>query len=133
MPHRVLIVDDDPDSRSICTTFLRHFRYEVVEAWDGEEAVRLAADVRPDVIVMDITLPRLDGWEATRRIRANPSTRGIPIVMLTARALAMDRDESHRAGCTVFLTKPCSPRELQAELERLLGDRSPDGQGAGST
>lgn len=120
MPHTVLIVDDDLDSRSICSVLLRHFGYEVIEASDGGEGVRLAKEAKPDVVVMDVTLPVLDGWDATARIKQDPETADVPVIMLTARALPSDRLKGEMAGCTSYLTKPCSPKALKLEIERLL-------------
>ena len=122
MPYTVLIVDDDLDSRSICSVLLRHFGYTVVEAADGAEGVRLAKQVRPDIVVMDVTLPVLDGWEATSRIKSDPETAEVPVIMLTARALPADRVRGVDVGCDSYLTKPCSPKTLKAEIERVLGD-----------
>ncbi|MBV9774781.1 MAG: response regulator [Gemmatimonadetes bacterium] len=116
----VLVVDDDADSRNICTLFLQHHGYHVVEAADGEEGVRRARERRPDLILMDVTLPVLDGWAATERIKTDPDTSAIPVVILTGHALERDRARSLTLG-DAYLTKPCTPRRILEEVQRLIG------------
>lgn len=120
MPYTVLIVDDDLDSRSICAALLRHYGYTVLEAFDGDEGVRVAKDALPDLVVMDVSLPVMDGWQATARLKEDPTTTNVPVIMLTARALPSDRLKGEEAGCTSYLTKPCSPKLLKMEIERVL-------------
>lgn len=119
-PKTVLVVEDDPDHRKINATILRHRGYRVLEASDGEEALRQVDAERPDVVVMDASLPRLDGWKATERLKADPATRAIPVLMLTARVLEAEKERTARAGCDGYLEKPCDPRRMVAEVERLL-------------
>lgn len=120
-PHKtVLVVDDDTDSRNICSLFLQHHGYRVVEALDGDEGVRRAREERPALILMDVTLPLLDGWEATERLKADPETRSIPIVILTGHALERDRTRALSVG-DGYLPKPCTPRRILEEVQRLIG------------
>ncbi|HEX5725888.1 MAG TPA: response regulator [Longimicrobiaceae bacterium] len=117
----VLLVEDHPDNRAIYATILRHVGYEVAEAATGEEGVRLARELLPAVILMDIAMPPgIDGWEATRRIKADPATAGIPVVALTAYAMAEDRARAEEVGCDGYLAKPVEPRDVVEEVERQL-------------
>lgn len=120
-PKTVLVVEDDPDHRDIIATFLRHHGYEVVEAANGAVALDEAARRRPDLVIMDAHLPVLDGWTATARLKADPGTSAIPVVMLTAAALEVDRDRSGQAGCDSFLAKPCEPQQVLAEVRQWIG------------
>ena len=124
--HTLLLVEDNEDNRIIYSTVLRHIGYEVVEALDGVQAVALARSVRPDLILMDISIPGMDGWEATRILRKDPTTMAIPIIALTAHALADDRARAAEVGFTSYLAKPVEPRAVVAEVRRLIG------MGAGS-
>lgn len=124
--HTLLLVEDNEDNRIIYSTVLRHLGYDVVEAQDGEEAIELARRVQPDLILMDISIPKLDGWEATRILRQDPSTSAIPIIALTAHALAEDRTKAAEVGFTSYLAKPVEPRAVVAEVRRIIG------MGAGS-
>ena len=117
----VLLVEDDRDNRTIYRTILEHSEYAVVEAQDGEAAIQLAQEVMPDAILMDISIPVIDGWEATRRLKGNPVTARIPIVALTAHALHTDRAMAERVGCDGFLAKPVEPRRVVEEVERVIG------------
>jgi two-component system, cell cycle response regulator DivK len=116
----VLIVDDAPDNRDIYNDFLTFSGYRVAEATNGEEAVELATELLPDVILMDLSLPGMDGWEATRRIKKNDRTKHIPIVALTGHALEGHEKGAKDAGCDGFIAKPCPPDVLEAELRRML-------------
>ena len=120
--HTVLLVEDNEDNRIIYSTVLRHTGYEVVEALDGVQAVALARSVHPDLILMDISLPEIDGWEATKILRQDPLTRDIPIIALTAHALADDRERANAMGFASYLAKPIEPRAVVAEVRRWLGD-----------
>ncbi len=117
----LLLVEDNEDNRIIYSTVLRHLGYEVVEALDGVQAVSLARSLRPDLILMDISIPQLDGWEATRILRMDPITRDIPIVALTAHAMADDRERAAAVGFTAYLAKPIEPRAVVAEVRRWIG------------
>ena len=127
--HTLLLVEDNEDNRIIYSTVLRHLGYTVVEAEDGAQAIALARSVLPDLILMDISIPEVDGWEATRILRRDPATSAIPIIALTAHALADDRVRATEVGFTAYLAKPIEPRAVVAEVRRWLGD----GAGAGPT
>lgn len=117
----LLLVEDNEDNRIIYSTVLRHIGYDVVEALDGVEAVALARSVLPDLILMDISIPHIDGWEATKILRQDPTTRDIPIIALTAHALAGDRERATAVGFTSYLAKPIEPRAVVAEVRRWIG------------
>jgi two-component system cell cycle response regulator DivK len=118
----LLLVEDNEDNRIIYSTVLRHLGYQVIEAQDGLQAVDLARSAQPDLILMDISIPRLDGWEATRILRRDPATRAIPIIALTAHALSDDRERAAEVGFTSYLAKPIEPRAVVAEVRRWIGD-----------
>ena len=111
---KILLVEDNEMNRDMLSRRLVRRGYEVVIAVDGEQGVAMARSEAPSLILMDMSLPGLDGWEATRQIKADPQTRGIPVIALTAHAMAGDREKAMAAGCDDFDTKP-------VELERLLG------------
>lgn len=117
---RVLLVDDYPDAREMYTEYLEFSGYEVVEARNGMEAIERAIDSTPDIILMDLSLPVMDGWEATRRLKADKRTAAIPIVALTGHALAGISEGAKRAGCDAFVTKPCLPEDLVKEIRKIL-------------
>jgi CheY-like chemotaxis protein len=116
-------VEDNEDNRIIYSTVLRHVGYEVVEALDGAQAISLARSVLPDLILMDISIPEVNGWEATRILRADAATSAIPIIALTAHALADDRARATEVGFTAYLAKPIEPRVVLAEVRRWLGQK----------
>jgi two-component system cell cycle response regulator DivK len=122
MTKRILVVEDQDDNRRIIRDLLSSVGYEMIEALDGAAGVRLAASERPDLILMDIQLPVLDGYEATRRIREHPELGRIPIVAVTSYALSGDDAKALAAGCNAYIAKPFSPRELLAVIRELLGD-----------
>ena len=117
---RVLVVDDNEDSRLLYSAYLRHLDVEVTTAADGSEALRLAGERKPDLIVMDLTMPRMDGWTATRLLRANTELRGIPIVAVTG----VRRDEAEEATRAAqfdrYILKPCLPQDLAVAVLELL-------------
>ncbi len=112
----VLLVDDYADAREMYAEYLEYFGYEVVQAEDGEQALAMAAARRPDVVLMDLSLPGVDGREATRRLKAMPATADVPVMILTG----MPTDYARSTGADALLTKPCEPRALIAEIQRLL-------------
>lgn len=118
---KLLLVEDNEDNRIIYSTVLRHIGYTVIEALDGVQAIALARSELPDLILMDISIPEVDGWEATRILRADPATRDIPIIALTAHALADDRERATAVGFTSYLAKPVEPRAVAAEVRRWIG------------
>jgi two-component system cell cycle response regulator DivK len=120
MSKRVLVVEDQEDNRRIMRDLLSSAGYEIIEAVSGEEGVALAESQRPDLILMDIQLPGLDGYEATRRIKAKPDLAGIPIIVVTSYALSGDDVKAHQAGCDDYVTKPYSPRSLLAKIREHL-------------
>ena len=122
MTRRVLVVEDQPDNRRIIRDLLTSVGYELIEAEDGEAGVRLAKAERPDLILMDIQLPIVDGYEATRRIKADPGLRSIPIIVVTSYALSGDDQKAVAAGCDAYVAKPFSPRELLATIRRFLSE-----------
>ena len=120
MSKRILVVEDQPDNRQILRDLLTSADFEVIEAMDGEAGLAAAETHRPDLILMDIQLPLMDGYEATRRIKANPALRGIPIIVITSYALSGDEDKSRAAGCDAYFSKPFSPRKLLAKIREYL-------------
>lgn len=119
----VLVVEDYTDAREMYAEYLRFSGFRVAEARNGEEALEKAFTLLPDVILMDLALPLMDGWEATRRLKSDPRTAQILVVALTGHALAGHAEGARRAGCDAFVTKPCLPDELVDEIRRLLALR----------
>ena len=115
MTKRILVVEDQEDNRQILRDLFSSVGHEMIEAHDGEAAVAQAIAHKPDLILMDIQLPVMDGYEATRRIKANPELRAIPIIVVTSYALSGDAD-----GCDAYVTKPFSPRQLLAKINDFL-------------
>ena len=120
MTKRILVVEDQEDNRQILRDLLASAGIDMIEAEDGEKGVATAARERPDLILMDIQLPILDGYEATRRIKANPDLRAIPIIAVTSYALSGDEAKATAAGCDAYVPKPYSPRALLAKIRELL-------------
>jgi len=118
---RVLLVDDYPDAREMYTEYLEFSGFEVVEAGNGMEALQRAAETAPDIILMDLSLPVMDGWEATRRLKADDSTKDIPVLAVTGHALSGVSNDAKKAGCDGFITKPCLPEDLVTEIRKVLG------------
>lgn len=119
-PCMVLLVEDNLDNRIIYRTILEHSGFHVLEAKDGEQALRLARDLLPHLVLMDISIPIVDGYEATRILKADPATAFIPVIALTAHAMVGDRALAAEAGCDAYLSKPAEPRRVVAEVRRLL-------------
>ncbi len=120
MRKRVLVVEDQEDNRRIVRDLLASAGYETLEADNGEDGVAVAKAERPDLILMDIQLPVMDGYEATRRIKADPALRAIPVIVVTSYALSGDEAKARTAGCDAYVTKPFSPRELLAKIREYL-------------
>ena len=118
---KILLVEDDEMSWDMLSRRLQRKGYEVVVAVDGEKAVETARSESPKLILMDISLPVMDGWEATRRIKALPETRSIPIIALTAHAMSEDRERAMEAGCDDYDTKPIEFSRLLDKIDALLG------------
>src|SRR5467141_4645989 len=117
---RILVVEDQEDNRRILRDLLTSAGYEIIQAENGEEALAAAARERPDLILMDIQLPVLDGYEATRRIKADPALRAIPVIAVTSYALSGEEDKARAAGCDAYVTKPFSPRALLAKIREYV-------------
>jgi two-component system cell cycle response regulator DivK len=120
MSKRILVVEDQADNRRILRDLLTSAGYEIIQAENGEEALAMVARDRPDLILMDIQLPLLDGYEATRRIKADPELRAIPIIVITSYALSGDESKARAAGCDAYVTKPYSPRTLLAQIREYV-------------
>jgi len=116
----ILVVEDQVDNRQILRDLLGNAGYELTEAENGEEAIAAVARRRPDLILMDIQLPIMDGYETTRRLRTNPDLESVPIIAVTSYALAGDEDKALAAGCDGYVTKPYSPRDLLAKVRVYL-------------
>jgi CheY-like chemotaxis protein len=121
---KILVVEDHELNRDMLARRLQRRGYEVVIAVDGHEGVALAQSERPDLILMDMSLPGLDGWAATRQLKATPGTQAIPIIALTAHAMSGDRDIAAEAGCDDYDTKPIEMPRLLAKVEGLLGKQA---------
>jgi len=120
MSKRILVVEDQEDNRQIVRDLLTTTNYEVMEAENGQEALAAVAKQRPDLILMDIQLPVMDGYEATRRIKADPALAAIPVIAVTSYALSGDEEKARAAGCDDFVPKPFSPRQLLAKIRKYL-------------
>ena len=119
-PIRILVVDDFHDNREMYAAYLRFSGFIVVEAVTGMEAIEMALATPPNLIVMDLSLPGMDGWEATRRLKSDPNTKHIPIIVVSGHALEGSVQAAKMAGCDAFLRKPCLPQALLAEVRKLL-------------
>jgi len=116
----ILVVDDYQDAREMYAEYLQFSGFRVAEARNGNEAVAQAFSLRPDLILMDLSLPGMDGWEATKLLKADERTKHIPVVALTGHALAGASEGARKAGCDSFVTKPCLPDDLVVEVRRML-------------
>lgn len=124
MAVKILLVEDNPQNRYLVTFLLEKNGYEVVSAEDGEQAVAAVEEHRPDIILMDVQLPRLDGYDATRRIKADERFRDIPLIALTAHSMKDDRGKALAAGCDDYITKPVDAEGLLSKIHELLGDHA---------
>ncbi len=118
---RILLVEDNDMNRDMLSRRLKRKGYDVVVAVDGEQGVAMATSENPELILLDMSLPVIDGWEETRQIKASPETARIPIIALTAHAMAPDREKALAAGCDDYDTKPIELQRLLAKIEHLLG------------
>jgi two-component system cell cycle response regulator DivK len=121
-PPVVLVVDDFPDNREMYGEYLEHLGYRVLEAADGQTAIDIARQEKPAAIVMDLSLPVVDGWQATRVLKNDPETANIQIVVLTGHAEPASRQRALDAGCDEFMAKPCLPADLADTIKKLLDD-----------
>lgn len=122
---RILLVEDNEMNRDMLSRRLERRGFEVLLAVDGEEGLRRAAEDAPDLILMDMSLPKVDGWEATRRLKAEPALARIPVIALTAHAMRSDREQALAAGCDEYDTKPIELDRLLEKIRRLLEGPSP--------
>jgi two-component system cell cycle response regulator DivK len=129
----VLVVEDYQDAREMYAAYLQFSGYRVAEATNGIEAIEKALELMPDIILMDLALPKMDGWEATRRLKSDARTKHIPVVALTVHALPGHSEGARQAGCDSFVTKPCLPDALVAEIKRMLAMHPPPEPGEGDT
>ena len=121
MSKKILIVEDDTDNRRIVAKTLSVDGYEVIEATDGVQALAKARAERPDLILMDLALPNMDGWEATRRLKNDAETRAIPIVALTAVAMRGDEEQARAAGCDDYISKPARTKAIREMVKKYTG------------
>ncbi len=122
---KILLVEDNEMNRDMLSRRLTRNGFEVVIAVDGRKGVEMATSERPDLILMDMSLPVMDGWDATRHVKGDPTTKSIPVIALTAHAMAEDRDKAIAAGCDDFDTKPVELPRLLGKIEALLGKGAP--------
>jgi len=120
MMSKILLVEDNEMNRDMLTRRLERKGFEVVIAVDGQAGVDMASSSSPDIILMDLSLPVIDGWEATRKIKADPATRSIPVIALTAHAMAGDEQKALQAGCNDYDTRPIDLKRLLNKIEKLL-------------
>ena len=120
MKKRILVVEDQRDNRQILHDLLTNAGFDIVEAENGEESIASAQASRPDLILMDIQLPILDGYEATRRLKADPALKSIPIIVVTSYALSGDEEKARLAGCDDYVAKPFSPRLLLTKIKEYV-------------
>jgi two-component system, cell cycle response regulator DivK len=116
----ILLVEDDEDSRFVYRLLFEDQGFKVLLAASGEEGLRLAREAKPQAIIMDVSIPGVDGWTATQRLKSDPQMADIPVIVLTAHAFPEDRVRARAVGCNAFLTKPCEPREVLEEVRRQL-------------
>ena len=121
MSKKILVVEDTEDNRQILRDLLSMAGYELGEAHDGAEGVAKAAEHKPDLILMDIQMPVMDGFEATRRIKADPALKSIPVIAVTSYALSGDEEKTRAAGCDGYIAKPFSPRQMLAKVREVIG------------
>jgi CheY-like chemotaxis protein len=121
MPKQILVVEDDPDNLRVLATVLSLDGYAVDTVSDGLEALDALADRKADLVLLDLKMPRLDGWETIRRMKADARLQTIPVVAITALALRGDEERARQAGCDDYLAKPCAPRKLRETVRRWIG------------
>jgi len=130
---RILLVEDNEMNRDMLSRRLQRRGYEVIIALDGQQGVAMAQSSSPDIVLMDMSLPVMDGWEATRTLKASPDTKEIPVIALTAHAMSTDRDKAMEAGCADYDTKPIELTRLIAKMESLMARNSKGAAAAGAT
>ncbi len=117
---RILVVEDNRDNMTLIVDVLSSLDHDVLQAFDGQEGLEMAQKDKPELILMDLSLPLMDGWTATRRIKANPELKAIPVIALTAHAMVGDRERALEAGCDDYLTKPINLSDLVSKLNEFL-------------
>jgi two-component system cell cycle response regulator DivK len=123
LPKKILIVDDNQDSRELAVQILKNVGYQMIEAADGEDALEKANTENPDIILMDISIPKIDGYEVTRRLKSQVSFKDIPIIALTAHAMKGDKEKAMEAGCEGYISKPIDIHELPNQIKSYLKDK----------
>jgi two-component system cell cycle response regulator DivK len=118
---RILVVEDNPDNMTLIVDVLTSLNYEVIQATDGQRGLEMVDQERPDLVLMDLSLPKIDGWTATRKLKAENELKVIPIIALTAHAMVGDRERALEAGCDDYVSKPINIQELAAKLKKFLG------------
>jgi two-component system, cell cycle response regulator DivK len=118
---RILVVEDNPDNMTLIVDVLTSLNYEVLQATDGQRGVEMVDEERPDLVLMDLSLPKMDGWTATRTLKAEHDLKEIPIIALTAHAMVGDRERAMEAGCDDYVSKPINLQELATKLKKFLG------------
>lgn len=118
---RILVVEDNPDNMVLIVDVLISLNYEVIQATDGLRGVEMVDEERPDLVLMDLSLPKMDGWTATRKLKAENDLKAIPIIALTAHAMVGDRERAMDAGCDDYVSKPINIQELATKLKKFLG------------
>ena len=121
MSGRILIAEDDENLCTILTDFFKSHRYEILAVTDGQEALDQLAAGKFDLLILDLAMPKVDGWTVLRQLRARSETQGLPVIALTAHAFARDREKAFQAGCNEFIAKPFDPYELLQRVQHLLG------------
>jgi two-component system cell cycle response regulator DivK len=121
MAKTILIIEDDPDNRRIFETVLRREGYEVTSVTDGVEAIERVTTLRPDLVLVDLGIPRLDGWETVRRMKAREELRAVPMIAVTGLALQGDEESARKAGCDDYIAKPCPPTHLREKVRQWIG------------
>ena len=122
MPKRVLVAEDQEDNANIAMAMLEHFGYEPIRAADGVAALQLARERAPDLILLDVSMPRMDGWDVCKTLKADPATQSIRIVMLTAHAMEVDRLKAFECGADDYIAKPVEPRKVLQVVKNLIGE-----------
>jgi two-component system, cell cycle response regulator DivK len=118
---RILVIEDNPDNMTLIVDVLTSLNYDVLQATDGQRGVEMVDEERPDLVLMDLSLPKMDGWTATRKLKAEHDLQAIPIIALTAHAMVGDRERAIEAGCDDYVSKPINLQELAAKLKKFLG------------
>jgi two-component system, cell cycle response regulator DivK len=133
MSNSILVIEDNQDNMMLISDILLSLNYKVLQAVDGEQGLQMAGTERPDLILMDLSLPRMDGWTVTRRIKADDDLKDIPVIALTAHAMIGDRERALEAGCDDYMSKPIIIRELINKLAKYLsGGRDKDSESTDS-